>query len=234
MSKCMACRDHGLLGGCPVCGKTLKLESDIINDVPDEVLEINAVPDYYKHRIWSKDTFLQSHVNSKSQALLEKYAEQLTRIYNIFSSGKIPDKSFFVIAPKAMGKLTWAYACMQEAMKHGHSVVPIIDNTQYKRLSILSSDRMNSKYLKNLNYTIDDYNTADVMFFTVDPDNFQTSYRTIESVLSKRARAGKATFVISRYTLDQMSLADYTQTFSSNIQANTLQDKNKYCVIIGG
>lgn len=233
MSVCLTCRGKGMLGGCPACGMEASVNAPS-KSIEPEVLDACAIPTYYQGLIWSKQILLDTHQDARSKGLLERYAEQLQRIYEIFSRGGIPDKSFFVIAPKNMGKQTWAYCCMQEALKHSHTVVPIIDNTQYKRLNIISSDRISSKFLKDLQYTIEDYNTADVMFMTIDPDNFQSSYRTIESVLSKRSRAGKATFVISRYTLEQMSLPDYTNTFSRNIQASQLQDRNKYVVIIGG
>lgn len=233
MSVCLTCRGNGLLGGCPTCGKTISLDTPATTVEP-AVLESFAIPEYYQNLCWSKQILLDTHQDVRSQGSLERYAEQLTRIYNLFSRGEIPNKSFFVIAPKNMGKQTWAYCCLQEAIKHSHSVVPIIDNTQYKRLNIISSDRISSKFLKNQSYTIEDYNSADVMFMTVDPDNFQSSYRTIESVLSKRSRAGKATFILSRYTLEQMSLPDYTNTFSKNVLATQLQDRNKYVLIIGG
>lgn len=233
MALCLTCRGKGMLGGCPSCNQTIEVNVPTISLEP-EVLDDCAIPSYYRNMTWSKQILLDTHQDVQSKGLLERYAEQLTRIYDIFSRGDIPNKSFFVIAPKNMGKQTWAYCCMQEALKHSHTVVPIIDNTQYKRLNIISSDRISSKFLKEQSYTIEDYNTADVMFMTVDPDNFQASYRTLESVLSKRSRAGKATFVISRYTLEQMSLPDYTNTFSKNIQATQLQDRNKYVVIIGG
>lgn len=233
MSICLTCRGNGLLNGCPSCGKTVSFDAPATTVEP-AVLKSFAIPEYYQNLCWSKQILLDTHQDMRSKGSLERYAEQLTRIYEMFSRGEIPNKSFFVIAPKNMGKQTWAYCCLQEAIKHSHSVVPIIDNTQYKRLNIISSDRISSKFLKNQDYTIEDYNSADVMFMTVDPDNFQSSYRTIESVLSKRSRAGKATFILSRYTLEQMSLPDYTNTFSKNVLATQLQDRNKYVLIIGG
>lgn len=233
MSICLTCRGNGLLNGCPSCGKTVSFDAPVTTVEP-AVLKSFAIPEYYQNLCWSKQILLDTHQDMRSKGSLERYAEQLTRIYEMFSRGEIPNKSFFVIAPKNMGKQTWAYCCLQEAIKHSHSVVPIIDNTQYKRLNIISSDRISSKFLKNQDYTIEDYNSADVMFMTVDPDNFQSSYRTIESVLSKRSRAGKATFILSRYTLEQMSLPDYTNTFSKNVLATQLQDRNKYVLIIGG
>lgn len=231
--KCITCRDVGIIGGCPSCGKTAQFSTES-RTVSDDVLDAVAIPDYYKGNIWSRDTLIKTHPDVTAKTKLEHYATTLTRIHDIFSSGSIPNKSFMVMASPGMGKLTWAYSCMQEALKHGHIVVPIIDNTQFKRLSIISSDRMNSKFLKTLNYTIEDYLNADVMFMTVDPDNFQSAYRTISSLLNKRARAGKSTFILSRYSLEQISLVDYTQQFTKDIQAKPQQDRNKYLVVIGG
>ena len=230
---CLTCRDVGLLGGCPTCGKTAQFSTEE-REVPDEVLEDIAIPSFYKGNTWSKETLLQTHGDITARAKFEHYATLLTKIHSIFSSGSIPEKSFMVVASPGMGKLTWAYSCMQEALKHGHSVVPIIDNTQFKRLNIISSDRMNSKFLKTNKYTIEDYLNADVMFMTIDPDNFQSAYRTVSSVLNKRTRAGKPTFIISRYSLEQISLVDYTQQFPKDIQAKQQQDRNKYLVMIGG
>lgn len=230
---CLTCRDKGLLGGCPSCGKTAEFSTEE-REVPAEVFDAVAIPEYYRGNIWSKQTLLDTHPDILAKAKLEHYAEALTRIYNIFSSGQLPTKSFMVVASSCMGKMTWAYACMQEALKHGHSVVPIIDNTEFKRLNIISADRITSKFLKSYANTIEDYLTADVMFMTIDPDNFQSAFRTVSSVLSKRARYGKPTFIISRYSLEQISLLDYTQQFSKDVVAKQQQDRNKYLVVIGG
>ena len=230
---CLTCRDKGMLGGCPTCGKTAQFSTEA-RDVPDEVLDAVAIPEFYKGNVWSKQTLIDTHADVTAKTKLEQYASILTRIHQIFSSGSIPNKSFIVISSPGSGKLTWAYACMQEALRHGHSVVPIIDNTEFKRLSIISSDRMTSKFLKSQKYSIEDYLAADVMFMTIDPDNFQTAYRTVSSVLNKRTRAGKPTFIISRFSLEQISLMDYTQQFTKDIQAKQQQDRNKYLVLIGG
>ena len=230
---CLTCRGLGLPEGCPSCGKTSTFNESPEVPVTEEDLDLMCIPKYYQDQIWSKQTFLDTHKDAASPVLLEKYATTLDRIFSIFKSGSIPNKSFFVIAQRGMAKMTWAYSCMQEALKHGHSVMPIIDNTQFKRLNIISSDRISSKFLKNMKYTIDDYLAADVVFMTVDPDNFQSSYRTIDSLLSKRARLGLPTFVLSRYTIAQMSLLDYEGTFKS-VVSKQQQDRNKYVVVIGG
>lgn len=230
---CLTCRGKGLAGGCPACGKTFDVETPSVIDVPKEKLDLVQIPDYYKDKVWSKQVFLNTHRDFKSQMLLEKYAETLNRIYDIFSCGRIPNKSFIVIASRGMGKLTWAYSCIRESLNHGFTAMPIIDNTQFKRLNILSSDRMNSPYLKTMSYSIEQYLAADVVFVEIDPDNFQASYRTLDSILSKRARMGLSTFILSRYTIEQLSWADYSNTFSE-VVARQQQDWNKYLTVIGG
>lgn len=229
---CLLCRDKGTLGGCPSCGKSISLERPAV-EVPEETLQDLSIPEYYFKNRWSKQILLDSHKDIEASSALEHYAENLSRIHSIFCRGQIPNKSFIVIAQQGMSKMTWAYSCMQEALSHGFSVVPILDNTQYKRLSIISSDRMSSKIAKQ-SYSIEDYNTADVCFLTVDPDNFQGSYRTIESLLSKRARLGKQTFILSRFSLTQMALLDYTNSFATTTSTGALKDKNKYLEVIGG
>lgn len=231
--ECLYCRDKGMLGGCPNCGKTAQFSTEE-REVTEETLDNMAIPDFYQGNKWSKETFLSTHADVLAKAKLEQYANTLTRIHTIFSSGSIPNKSFMVIASPGMGKMTWAYSCMQEALKHGHSVVPIIDNTQFKRLNIISSDRMNSKYLKAQKYTIEDHTNADVVFLTIDPDNFQGAFRTVSSILNKRTRNNKQTFILSRYSLEQISLLDYTQQFPKEVQSRQQQDRNKYLVLIGG
>lgn len=232
--KCLQCRDKGMVGGCTVCGKILEGLEFEVPAVTEQVKSNTDIPDFYKGNTWSKKVFLDSHKDSLAVSTLERYAELLTRIHNIFSSGKIPGKSFMIYASNGMGKLTWAYSCMQEALKHGYTVMPIIDNTQYKRLNIISSDRMTSKYLKQIPYSIDEYNNADVVFITIDPDNFQGSYRTIESLLSKRTRLGKPTFILSRFSTAQMSLLDYGDSFSKTLAVQPGRDRNKYLEVIGG
>lgn len=229
---CLTCRDQGLVNGCPACGKILVIDKPQIQ-LTTEILDKAAIPEFYKSNRWSKQVLLNAHKDCLAVSVLEKYAETLDRMYKIFASGKIPNKSCIIIASHCMGKMIWAYSCMQEALKYRYSVVPILDNTQYKRINLLSSDRMFSKALKQ-DYTIEDYNEADVMFMTIDPDNFQGSYRTVESVLSKRSRAGKPTFILSRYSIEQMSLIDYSHTFSSTVTAKAEQDRNKYVLVIGG
>lgn len=228
---CLTCRGQGMVGGCPSCGKDIVVETAV--PLADEELDTMAIPKYYQTVTWSKKALIDSHQGVSAQSALERYAETLDRMYKIFCSGGIPSKSCIVVASHGMGKMTWAYSCMMAAMKHGYSVVPILDNTQYRRLSVLSSERMYSKVLKQA-YSIEDYNQADVMFMCIDPDNFQGSYRTVDSVLSKRARLGKPTFILSRYSIKQMSLLDNTGSFNSSVEAKAEQDRNKYVLVIGG
>lgn len=224
-----------MLGGCPSCGKSIAEESDVFSElVSDEVLETIAIPSFYKGVVWNKQTFLSAHKDDLASSSIERYAELLTRIHNIFSSGKIPNKSFIITAHSGMGKLTWAYSCMQEALRNGFTVMPILDNTQYKRLSIISSDRITSRFLKQYSFSIDEYNNADVVFLAIDPDNFQGSYRTVSSLAYKRARLGKQTFIISRFTTAQMSILDYEDNFKTTLTVQPGRDRNKYFEVIGG
>lgn len=229
---CFHCRDLGMPEGCPECGKVLQTAHAVAAEVTPAQQKSLGIPEYYQDKIWDKTILEKSYVNASSDMLFQKYTTQLTRIYDMFAAGRIPQKSFIVIAPRNSGKLVWAYSCIKQALAHGYTATPIIDNTQLKRLNIISSDRISSKFLKQVPYSIEDFLYSDVVFLTIDPDNFQTSYRTIDSIINKRARCGKPTFILSRYSLSQMSLLDYTDSFS-DVVYKPLEDANKSLVVIG-
>lgn len=230
---CYACRDNGIQGGCPSCGKEPEQACVVVEEISEKVLDKFNVPTYYQGIIWSKATMLESHPNSQNDPVFKRYIDFMDKVHSIFNYGKIPGKSLLIISGHTMGKLTWAYSCMQKAIQYGHTVAPVIDNTQFKRLSIISSDRISSKYLKKINFTIEDYLYADIVFMTIDPDNFQGSYRTVDSLISKRSRNGKTTIILSRFSLEQMSILDYTDSANQLIYRQ-LQDYAKYLTIIRG
>lgn len=98
-----------MIGGCPDCGKSRENQTqNIPEQLPDEVCESVCIPDYFKGIKWDKQIFLNSHKDEYAVSSLERYAEILTRMHNIFSSGNIPNKSCLITAHGGMGKLTWA------------------------------------------------------------------------------------------------------------------------------
>ena len=159
------------------------------------------------------------------------YCEQLTKIFNIFDNGSIPNQSVIVIAGRGMGKMTFAYTCMRQALEHGYSVCQVLDNTQLKRINILSADRPKNNYTYRLP-SIDDVENSDVLFITVDIDNYSTALRTIESVMRKRMMIGKSTFVLSRFGLDAMSQFEKKDSYLTLMESRRKYNNRKYPVIL--
>lgn len=234
--RCFVCRDEGKPGGCPACGKVLYPNGQPAVEVTPELLEEAKcpIPDTYMHRTWDSSILMNTFPELQKSRIFTQYVSQLDKIYNIFASGHLPNQSVMIIAPRRRAKLTFAYCCMKQALSYGYTVAPILDTSELKRLNILSADRYFSKELKELDYTIESIIDADVMFLTVDIDNFQSSYRTIDTFVNKRARRGKSTFILSRYTVEQISLTDYNDTFDSIIDKTRMQDKQKYLGLIIG
>lgn len=201
---CYLCQDKGLSRGCPNCGKTIEMKSQITKpEVLTKVLSINAIPAYYKDNTWDSSILIDTHPNV-SKDLINLYCKQLDSLYNIFKKGHLPRESAFILAPRGFGKRTLAYSCMTLALRNGFTTCPILDNTEIKRINILSGDRPEKNNFLSLP-TLEELLTADVLFCTTDYDNFKVALRTFESIIDKRSRYGKVTFILSRYNLNDMS-----------------------------
>lgn len=234
--KCFTCRDKGRPGGCPSCGKVLNPNGKPVMEITPQLLEESKcpIPPTYLARDWDPNVLLDTFPELKTHRMFTNYVSQLDKIYRIYESGRLPTQSVMIIAPRRRGKVTLAYCCMKQALAHGYTVAPLLDTSELKRLNILSADRHFSKDLRNLDYTIESVVNADVMFITVDLDNFQSAYRTIDAFVDKRARQGKATFIISRFTIEQITLTDFNETFDDIIDKTRLQDRLKYIGLIIG
>ena len=231
MEFCYTCRGRGLLSGCPTCGKFLSTSKVTKPVVTSELLNSEYIPNEYASIEWDCDILKGSHITLSDNKNFLHYCEQLTKIVNIFSKGELPNQSAIIIAPRGMGKQTFAYNCLRKALMNGYSISPIIDNTELKRINVISSDKPYSKYLWKM-VTIEELLTNDVLFVTVDSDNYSTSLRTIESIMNKRARLGKTTFAISRYSLSKMSQYDGKGSYTSFVDTTRKNNNKKYPVII--
>lgn len=228
---CYTCRGKGLAGGCPKCGKkpSLGKKGDVV--VTTTLLEKNVIPAEYNDIRWDINELKVTHPSKCSDKSFLHYCDQLTKIFGIFDEGLLPTQSAIIIGRRGMGKMTLAYTCMRQALQHGYTVCPILDNTQIKRINALSSDNNRSYYLYKVP-SIDDIVYSDVLFITVDKDNYSTALRTIESVMDKRARLGLSTFILSRYSLDMMTQFEKKDTYLSLIDPTRKYNSKKYPVII--
>jgi hypothetical protein len=229
---CLRCHDLGEFDGCPSCGKVRHFGVSGTSVAPvDSVATSVIIPESYKSIEWNKDILIQSHPDRKDDKRFKRYVEQLDKLCSIFMLGNIPQTSLIIIAPPKYAKVTLAYSCIKCAISNGMSVLPLLDNTQLKRINVLSAERPRSEYLRDLP-TMTEVTTLDVLFMTVDKDNYSSSFKTMESVLDKRSRYGKPTIIISRYTLQEMDAYDYNQSWRSMVDVTRFNNKYKYPAIL--
>lgn len=228
---CRTCRDKGLISGCPTCGKHMHTSGKGTVTLTPEILEENLIPEEYLDCDWNIDILNSNHPMLVNNMDYKNYCKSITKLVESFSAGLIPKSSGIIISDRSFGKKTLAYICMKIALSKGYTVCPMLDNTQIKRINELSSDNPNSYALKRLP-SIDKIITSDVLFITVDYDRYSTALRTIESIMDKRARIGKSTFVISRYTLDEMSMFEKRDKYLTLIEPTGKFNNRKYPIII--
>lgn len=234
--RCYTCAGKGAKGGCPECGKTYEevYTTKFVARASDEAIKSGAIPDEYINIAWDTSKLLKDKPESlKSSDIFKRYVQQLEAVLQIFENGNVPNQSAIFIAPQQFAKRIFAYTCLKYAVNHGFSIAPILDNTEIKRISILSSDQYKSAYLYGKT-PIESIVTADVLFMTVDVDNYGTALRTIESIMDKRSRQGKSTFVLSRFSLEAMSMFDKDKTYKGLLEKNRDANNKKFPVIIGG
>ena len=211
---CGTCAGLGFLDRvCPECGFDGKSVPLTKQDVTSLVLELEKcnVPRNYFGKNWSSDIFWVSHNNSRGNRLVESYVSQLEKVHEIFSSGQLPNRSVLFLAPSGHSKLTWAYSCMQHALKAGFKVAPMLDTLEIKRLFILSSE-MPSRVMTGIDY--ETYISADVCFFTViKSEQRRNSFSVIQDLLDKRNRRGLTTVGLSRYSISEISSWDRSGDF---------------------
>lgn len=230
MIKCRCCADRGLPKGCPECGKILGIHKQSAS-VPINEMEKIKIPEEYQNVIWDTDELKNSHPMLLSDNNFINYCNQLDKLSNLFTKGEIPKTSGIIISKRGYGKKTLAYYCMRVALSYGYTVCPMLDNTQIKRINQLSADNPTSWVLRQLP-SVDEITYCDVLFVTVDIDNYSTALRTIESIMDKRARQSKSTFIISRYSLDEMSMFQQKRSYLTLLDSTGKLNNRKYPVVI--
>lgn len=231
MISCRTCFDKGLPTGCPTCGRYSNVGAKGSQVITEDMLTKCEIPKEYLASNWDEQILKDTHPTLIDDNNFINYIKNITRLVDRFRQGTIPDSSGFIIADRGFGKKTLAYICMKIAMSHGYTVCPMLDNTQIKRINVMSADNNKSYYLYNLP-KIEDIIYSDVLFITVDYDNYSTALRTIESIMDKRARLSKSTFVISRYNINEMCMFEKKDKYHSFIEPTGKFNNRKYPVII--
>lgn len=191
---------------CPECGRSpFKVERSTIADIP-----FDAIPKYYRNKKWDKSVFWKFHDRDKNDKSISTFVNQSDKVHKIFEGGELPQKSAIFTAPAGFGKMTWCYSCMQLALKFGYSVAPILDTADLKRFLILSSEKVFN--VQDLSY--DDYLNSDIIFVTVTKtEQRKNSASILVELLDKRARLGKPTIIVSRYSIYELSYWDKSNDF---------------------
>ncbi|MEG2263481.1 MAG: hypothetical protein RSC68_03815 [Acinetobacter sp.] len=223
-----------MVGGCPECGKAVEASGKAPVEITSEVMDKYEVPSYYRDIEWDSQVLKNEFPNLTSHRMFNGYCAQLDKIYQIFKSGHIPNQSCLITAPPRRGKQVFAFSCIKQAISHGYKAVPVIDTSEWRRINVMSSEKVFSKTVRDLEFSVEDIVSADIVFLTVDKDNFQGAYRSIESLVDKRARKDKPTFIISRFTVEQISYLDFDGNFTQIIDKTRMLNQMKYLGLIIG
>lgn len=233
---CFTCGNAGFPDKeCPMCGRRATLSSmnlDFREDTPVllEKLDRFGIPGKYHGIMWDAEILLHSFPDKENDYAFQHYVQQLNKIHQLFVDGTISPKSAIIIAPAGYSKMTFAYSCMQLALDKGLTVAPFLDTLELKRLLVLAGE--NPRYKLNGKVDYDSYIMSDVLFVTVTKLGArQSSYEVIEELLDRRARKGLGTFVLSRFSLTEMSRRDESGEFEALTTARS-EDSFKYPAVI--
>lgn len=233
---CFVCGNKGFPDKtCSSCGREATSKSmnyEFKEDTDKFVQKIDAfgVPGKYRGIIWNKDVLLHDKPELENDYNFQHFVSQMDKINLLFDSGTLSTKSAVIIAPAGFSKMIFAYSCMQHALDHRFSVAPLLDTVELKRLLFLAAEQPNYKLYGRIEY--DRYVMSDVCFVTVTKLQQRAwAYETLQEVIDLRSRKGLSTFVISRYSLSEISRRDASNSFDS-IRSIDVQDTYKYPAVI--
>lgn len=233
---CFVCGNNGFLDkDCPSCGKPARRKSFNLEDEKHasefiEKVSITDIPERYMGVIWDSEILKESKSEKENDFSFKSFVEQLEKINGVFAGGQVLAKSAIIIAPAGYSKMVFAYSCMQHAATAGFSVAPILDTVELKRFLTLAGDNPQYKLYNKLTY--EDYIMSDVLFVTVTKlPAHEWAYQSVEEILDRRTRKGLSTFVISRFSLAEISKKDYSNQFSAIALAMSA-DSMKYPAVI--
>lgn len=233
MGMCYNCGDEGLPGGCPVCGK----DSKKLN-VPQKKKErfiknasFKQIPNEYIGVVWSEQILRDNHPDLSNNGYFDNYCKILTRLHDSFLEGRIPASSVFISAPSKFSKNIFAYSCMQQSLNHGIEVSPFIDTVELKRLLTLCGDRPDWKLYGYIDY--EKYITSPVCFCTVSKlDAHREAYTVISELMARRTRLGLPTFIISKFSLAEISRNCIDPNYSGMVDELGSENALKFPTII--
>lgn len=234
--ECYVCRDGQLNIDCE-CGRKKKEGNGVVKTaMATHDYEVLLIPEFYRGKEFNMNTLIETHPNIKNNGEFQNYAQQLKRIHDSIKAGKVPNKSGVIIAPRTFAKVTFAYSCLQHAELNGLSTFPVMDTQEIARFLVHQEERPFQPvkgFGENFNWTYEDFLTADVLFITVTKGFYrQKSYAIIEQVLDMRSRYGKSTFIISAFSLAEMTGFDRTDKSARMIDRTQKDNPQRYPVFV--
>lgn len=233
---CFVCGGHGFLDKeCPSCKKPPKNAGIDFSDDRQtegfvEKIDSFGIPGQYRGVFWSADILRKHNRDKEDDLSFRKFTDQLSKIHNVFASGMLSGKSAIIIAPAGFSKEVFAYSCMQFALQHRLTVAPFLDTVELKRLLVLAGEQPSYRLFGRVTY--DEYIMSDVCFVTVTKlPQREWSYNVIQELIDRRSRKGLGTFVLSRYSLSEISRRDKSNQFGVISTADSA-DNFKYPAVV--
>lgn len=235
--KCKYCRDVGIKGGCPKCGKqkdkiietVLQKEAGIVTDD----ITLSKIPEYYRGKVWDKDTLIMSHKDIDGRSEFNTFVNQMNKVHEIFMNGEIPNKSAIFVAPRKFSKQIWANSCIQFGLKTGHKMLPVMSSNLLKVAMANMFERPSSSVLAEIGYNVEDIMTADCLFVSIDSGWQHTrAYSLIDELMCMRSQLDRPTIFISRFGLEDLTKGDYNKTFRDAINMDSDANRLRYPVYI--
>jgi len=174
-------RDTRKVEDCECVRKKLSMQSQSSTDLLETSNII--IPIQYKGVIFNKN--LISNYNNSSYGI---FVNTMEEVYSEIIARKIIKYSLFIYAEPNNGKSSWVYACMQECINGGMSTYNYKDTSEMGRLLTIPEEE---QIISSVDYLFCKVKVAGVTKHDLD---------TICLLLDKRAREGKPTIIVSRFS----------------------------------
>lgn len=236
---CLECGGYGKEdpNGCPKCGVKSRNKIEVTQMKNPKVFidkcEWNLIPEEYIGNEWDKNCLLVAHDKHENNPNFLKFLAMCEKFHTAFKNGKLVNKSIYFYAPPSFGKDFLAFSCMQYAERSGYKVAPFLDTIDVKRLLILGAENPKYKILGKIDY--DKYLTSDVVFVSVTKTRYLSeAYETLLELLSKRSRLGLPTYILSEYSIEDLSKFSVND-FNKNkfLKVSVHVNELKYPAVIG-
>jgi len=150
-----------------------------------------TIPAQYKGIVFNKNL-----IANYNNSAYEFFVSTLEEVYSEIIANKLIKTSLFIYAEPNNGKSSWVYACMQECLRAGMSTYNYKDTSEISKLLYISEEE---QLISSVDYLFCKVKVAGVTKQDLD---------TICILLDKRAREGKPTIIVSRFSKTNLLSVD--------------------------